>query len=181
MANATSLPRESYYITTAIAYPNGVPHIGHAYEAIATDAIARFERLDGRDVFFLTLRTARSPVPPRPCPIAPNARSVRTTQAADAHRTSDLSASPTAGYGDTRELGGPSASNHASRPRGVSRNVISGGAMRSPPGGVRPQARRLGIIVTGGTSDPRKRSMRPTTSCGCSIGNPCEAPGTIAS
>jgi methionyl-tRNA synthetase len=45
---------EPYYITTAIAYPNGVPHIGHAYEAIATDAIARFMRLDGRDVFFLT-------------------------------------------------------------------------------------------------------------------------------
>jgi methionyl-tRNA synthetase len=43
-----------YYITTAIAYPNGVPHIGHAYEAIATDAIARFMRLDGRDVYFLT-------------------------------------------------------------------------------------------------------------------------------
>jgi methionyl-tRNA synthetase len=45
---------EPYYITTAISYPNGVPHIGHAYEAIATDAIARFMRLDGRDVFFLT-------------------------------------------------------------------------------------------------------------------------------
>jgi methionyl-tRNA synthetase len=43
-----------YYITTAIAYPNGPPHIGHAYEAIATDAIARFQRLDGYDVFFLT-------------------------------------------------------------------------------------------------------------------------------
>ena len=43
-----------FYITTAISYPNGVPHIGHAYEAIATDAIARFERLDGRDVYFLT-------------------------------------------------------------------------------------------------------------------------------
>jgi methionyl-tRNA synthetase len=54
MANATNLPRESYYITTAIAYPNGVPHIGHAYEAIATDALARFQRLDGKDVFFLT-------------------------------------------------------------------------------------------------------------------------------
>src|SRR3954470_13236872 len=47
-----SKPR--YYITTAIAYPNGVPHIGHAYEVIATDAIARFMRLDGHDVFFLT-------------------------------------------------------------------------------------------------------------------------------
>ncbi len=43
-----------FYITTAIAYPNGQPHIGHAYEAIATDAIARFARLDGKDVFFLT-------------------------------------------------------------------------------------------------------------------------------
>jgi len=54
MANATNLHREFFYITTAIAYPNGVPHIGHAYEAIATDALARFARLDGKDVFFLT-------------------------------------------------------------------------------------------------------------------------------
>ena len=46
--------RDSYFITTAIAYPNGVPHIGHAYEAIATDALARFQRLNGKDVFFLT-------------------------------------------------------------------------------------------------------------------------------
>jgi methionyl-tRNA synthetase len=43
-----------YYITTAIAYPNGAPHIGYAYEVMATDAIARFMRLDGYDVFFLT-------------------------------------------------------------------------------------------------------------------------------
>jgi methionyl-tRNA synthetase len=47
-------PGNIFYITTAIAYPNGVPHIGHAYEAIATDALARFQRLDGKDVFFLT-------------------------------------------------------------------------------------------------------------------------------
>jgi methionyl-tRNA synthetase len=46
--------RKTFYITTAISYPNGAPHIGHAYEAIASDAIARFERLDGKDVFFLT-------------------------------------------------------------------------------------------------------------------------------
>jgi methionyl-tRNA synthetase len=46
--------KPSYYITTAISYPNGEPHIGHAYEAIATDTIARFHRLDGRDVRFLT-------------------------------------------------------------------------------------------------------------------------------
>jgi methionyl-tRNA synthetase len=43
-----------YYITTAISYPNDVPHIGHAYEAVATDALARFRRLQGMDVFFLT-------------------------------------------------------------------------------------------------------------------------------
>ncbi len=43
-----------YYVTTAIAYPNGAPHVGHAYEYIATDAIARFKRLDGFDVRFLT-------------------------------------------------------------------------------------------------------------------------------
>ena len=46
--------KQPYYITTAISYPNGPPHIGHAYEAIATDAIARFQRLDGYDVYFLT-------------------------------------------------------------------------------------------------------------------------------
>ncbi len=46
--------KSPFYITTAISYPNGVPHIGHAYEAIATDAIARFMRLDGYDVYFLT-------------------------------------------------------------------------------------------------------------------------------
>jgi methionyl-tRNA synthetase len=48
------MPSEPYYITTAISYPNGKPHIGHAYEAIATDAIARFHRLSGREVFFQT-------------------------------------------------------------------------------------------------------------------------------
>ncbi|MDQ0258194.1 methionine--tRNA ligase [Sinomonas atrocyanea] len=43
-----------FYITTAITYPNGAPHIGHAYEYISADAMARFKRLDGFDVFFLT-------------------------------------------------------------------------------------------------------------------------------
>jgi methionyl-tRNA synthetase len=54
VTKSPSPERKSFYITTAIAYPNGVPHIGHAYEAIATDALARFQRLDGKDVFFLT-------------------------------------------------------------------------------------------------------------------------------
>jgi methionyl-tRNA synthetase len=43
-----------YLITTAIPYANGAPHIGHAYERIATDVMARFQRLDGRDVLFVT-------------------------------------------------------------------------------------------------------------------------------
>jgi len=50
---AAPLP-ERYYLTTPIFYPNGIPHIGHAYTAIATDVIARFHRRDGKDVFFLT-------------------------------------------------------------------------------------------------------------------------------
>ena len=45
---------EPFYITTAISYPNGRPHIGHAYEAIAADAMARFRRAQGRDVMFIT-------------------------------------------------------------------------------------------------------------------------------
>ena len=45
---------DPYYITTAIAYPNGKPHIGFAYEAIAADAIARFHRMQGRDVRLVT-------------------------------------------------------------------------------------------------------------------------------
>ena len=43
-----------FYITTAISYPNGRPHIGHAYEAIATDVMARFQRARGRDVRLIT-------------------------------------------------------------------------------------------------------------------------------
>jgi methionyl-tRNA synthetase len=55
LTELTKMPAKTpFYITTAISYPNGPPHIGHAYEAIATDAIARFKRLDGYDVFFLT-------------------------------------------------------------------------------------------------------------------------------
>ena len=44
----------SFYITTAIAYVNGEPHLGHAYEEIGTDVIARHMRQRGEDVFFLT-------------------------------------------------------------------------------------------------------------------------------
>ena len=43
-----------YYLTTPIYYVNGAPHIGHAYTSIAADVLARFKRLDGFDVFFLT-------------------------------------------------------------------------------------------------------------------------------
>ncbi|MBZ9677576.1 methionine--tRNA ligase [Mesorhizobium sp. ES1-1] len=48
------MSRDTFYITTPIFYPNGKPHIGHAYTVIATDALARFQRLDGKDVLFLT-------------------------------------------------------------------------------------------------------------------------------
>ncbi len=46
--------KEKFFITTPIFYPNGEPHIGHAYTAMVSDVIARFERLRGKDVFFLT-------------------------------------------------------------------------------------------------------------------------------
>jgi methionyl-tRNA synthetase len=44
----------SYYLTTPIYYVNGVPHLGTAYTTIVSDALARFERMDGRDTWFLT-------------------------------------------------------------------------------------------------------------------------------
>ena len=46
--------KREFYITTPIYYVNGAPHIGHAYTSIAADVMARFKRLDGYDVFFLT-------------------------------------------------------------------------------------------------------------------------------
>jgi methionyl-tRNA synthetase len=46
--------KPTYYLTTPIYYVNGAPHIGHAYTSIAADVLARFQRLDGADVFFLT-------------------------------------------------------------------------------------------------------------------------------
>src|ERR1044072_9945667 len=54
LQTAASMARDKFYITTPIFYPNGKPHIGHAYTVIATDAQARFQRHDGKDVFFLT-------------------------------------------------------------------------------------------------------------------------------
>ena len=48
------MEKKKFYITTAIAYTSRKPHIGNTYEAILTDAIARFKRLQGYDVFFLT-------------------------------------------------------------------------------------------------------------------------------
>ncbi len=48
------MKKQPYLISTAIPYANGAPHIGHAYERIATDVLARFQRLDGKDVLFIT-------------------------------------------------------------------------------------------------------------------------------
>jgi methionyl-tRNA synthetase len=46
--------RGKYYITTAIAYTSGKPHVGNTYEIVLADAIARFRRHEGYDVFFMT-------------------------------------------------------------------------------------------------------------------------------
>ncbi len=48
------MEKEKYYITTAIAYTSGKPHIGNSYEIVMADAIARFKKLEGRDVWFQT-------------------------------------------------------------------------------------------------------------------------------
>ncbi len=48
------MTKPHFYITTAISYANAEPHIGHAYEAIGADVMARFKRLDGYDVYFVT-------------------------------------------------------------------------------------------------------------------------------
>src|SRR5215213_4414851 len=45
---------EPFFITTAIDYTNGAPHIGHAYEKVLADVIARYQRLRGREVYYLT-------------------------------------------------------------------------------------------------------------------------------
>ena len=49
-----AMPKATFYITTAIDYPNAKPHIGHAYEKIVGDFLARWHKLNGDDVFFLT-------------------------------------------------------------------------------------------------------------------------------
>lgn len=54
MDGGNKMGSPKYYITTAIAYTSKTPHIGNTYEAVLTDAIARFKRLEGYDVFFLT-------------------------------------------------------------------------------------------------------------------------------
>ncbi|MBD3362040.1 methionine--tRNA ligase [Candidatus Woesearchaeota archaeon] len=48
------MTKKKFYITTAIFYPNAKPHVGHLYEQVVADAIARWHRLKGEDVFFLT-------------------------------------------------------------------------------------------------------------------------------
>ena len=48
------MPKQNFYITTPIYYVNGAPHLGHAYTSVAADVLARWNRLEGHDVFFLT-------------------------------------------------------------------------------------------------------------------------------
>ncbi|HHT9153491.1 MAG TPA: class I tRNA ligase family protein, partial [Candidatus Hypogeohydataceae bacterium YC40] len=47
-------PLSKFYLTTPIYYVNDVPHIGHSYTTIAADVLARYHRLKGNEVFFLT-------------------------------------------------------------------------------------------------------------------------------
>ena len=54
------MEKQKYYITTAIAYTSGKPHIGNTYEAVLADAIARYKRLEGYDVFVLQTKTTRN-------------------------------------------------------------------------------------------------------------------------
>mmetsp|Transcript_24475 Transcript_24475/g.70244 ORF Transcript_24475/g.70244 Transcript_24475/m.70244 type:complete len:863 (+) Transcript_24475:138-2726(+) len=54
LSGSSDSPEGRYYITTAISYCNGWPHMGHAYEALSADAFARYHRLLGQDVFFQT-------------------------------------------------------------------------------------------------------------------------------
>src|SRR3954469_14924452 len=53
LARVTAVP-ERFYLTTPIYYVNDAPHIGHAYTTVNADALARWHRLHGEDVFFLT-------------------------------------------------------------------------------------------------------------------------------
>ena len=48
------MSKDNFFITTPIYYPSGKPHMGHAYSSIIADVLARFKRLEGADVFFLT-------------------------------------------------------------------------------------------------------------------------------
>ena len=48
------MSKKPYYITTPIYYPSGNPHIGHCYTTVACDSIARYRRMQGYDVIFLT-------------------------------------------------------------------------------------------------------------------------------
>ncbi|MCJ2534374.1 MAG: class I tRNA ligase family protein, partial [Candidatus Thermoplasmatota archaeon] len=49
-----TVDKKSFYVTTPIYYVNDVPHIGHSYTTIAADTLARYKRMRGYDVFFLT-------------------------------------------------------------------------------------------------------------------------------
>ena len=48
------MPKKPFYITTPIYYPSGNPHIGHCYTTVACDTIARYKRMKGYDVMYLT-------------------------------------------------------------------------------------------------------------------------------
>ena len=71
------MDKQKYYITTAIAYTSGKPHIGNTYEVVLADAIARYKRQEGYDVFFQTgtILLRRRVLPVLPLLFVPASRS----------------------------------------------------------------------------------------------------------
>ena len=127
------MSRDTFYITTAISYPNGKPHIGHAYELIATDALARFQRLDGKQVFFLTgtdehgikmLQTAKRE--------GISARELADRNSADFRRMATaLNASNDDFIRTTEER-------HYASSQAIWKAMAANGGMQAPPGGPAP-------------------------------------------
>ena len=105
---------KTFSLSTAISYPNGAPHIGHAYEVIATDAIARFKRIDGYDVLFSTgtdehgvkiqQTAARAGVTPRELVDEMSARFRAMAQALDCSQDRFIRTTEPAHYAAAQEL-----------------------------------------------------------------------------
>ena len=86
--------RPKYYITTAIAYTSGKPHIGNTYEVVLADSIARFKRQQGYDVFFQTGTDEHGQKIELKAERQASILSWRISRAAQAHRAAHREQSP---------------------------------------------------------------------------------------